>query len=207
MLFRAMLDAMDAWATDGTPPPASRIPRRSDGTLLSGPDWHRQFPPIPGVMKPKAPSDLPLLDWGPEFDKGILQQPPQVIAGKSYTVLVPSVDRDGNEASGVRVPMVSAPLATYAGWNIRDRGFGYGAMQEFTGSTIPFAETDDERNQTGDPRPSILERYGNRAGYVAAIRKAAEKLVADRLMIEEDIERCAAAAANWHAPRHKVGLS
>ncbi len=27
MLFRALLDAMDRWATDGTPPPPSRIPR------------------------------------------------------------------------------------------------------------------------------------------------------------------------------------
>jgi hypothetical protein len=25
-------------------------------------------------------------------------------------------------------------------------------------------------------------------------------------MIEEDVERCITAAANWHAPRHDVGL-
>lgn len=35
MLFRAMLDAMDRWVTDGTPPPPSRIPTRSDRTLVS----------------------------------------------------------------------------------------------------------------------------------------------------------------------------
>ncbi|MBN8908329.1 MAG: hypothetical protein J0H99_17245, partial [Rhodospirillales bacterium] len=34
-LFRAMLDAMDAWATDGTPPPDSRIPTRASGTLVT----------------------------------------------------------------------------------------------------------------------------------------------------------------------------
>ena len=100
--------------------------------------------------------------------------------------------------------MVQAPLATYTGWNIRDRGYGHGAMHEFTGSTIPFAETEAERSQVGDPRSSIAERYGSREAYVAAIRRAAEALVAERLMIEEDVERCAAAAANWHAPRHKV---
>ena len=32
MLFRALLDAMEAWATDGTPPPTAAIPRRADGT-------------------------------------------------------------------------------------------------------------------------------------------------------------------------------
>jgi len=30
MLFRAMIDAMDRWATTGAPPPDSRIPRRAD---------------------------------------------------------------------------------------------------------------------------------------------------------------------------------
>jgi hypothetical protein len=39
MLFRAMLDAMDAWATNGTEPPASRIPRRADGTLCDYEEW------------------------------------------------------------------------------------------------------------------------------------------------------------------------
>ena len=35
MFFRANLVAMDRWATDGTPPPPSRIPTRADGTLVS----------------------------------------------------------------------------------------------------------------------------------------------------------------------------
>src|SRR3546814_14931316 len=31
LLFRAMLDAMDRWATDGTQPPPDRVPRRDPG--------------------------------------------------------------------------------------------------------------------------------------------------------------------------------
>jgi hypothetical protein len=85
-------------------------------------------------------------------------------------------------------------------------GFGHGALHEFTGSTIPFAETDAERIQTGDPRASIVARYGHAKACVDAIRKAAEMLVAERLMIAEDVDRCVAAAANWHAPRHRVSL-
>src|SRR3984885_14680859 len=43
MLFRAMLDAMDRWATDGTLPPDSRIPTRADGTLVDYALWREQF--------------------------------------------------------------------------------------------------------------------------------------------------------------------
>ncbi|HVY43664.1 MAG TPA: alpha/beta hydrolase domain-containing protein, partial [Hyphomicrobiaceae bacterium] len=205
MLFRAMLDAMDAWASKGTPPPDSRIPRRSDGTLVTGEEWHTTFPAIPGVARPQGPSPLEKLDFGPDFEKGILSEPPKR-TGKSYAVLVPAVDVDGNDRAGVRAPMVEAPLATYTGWNLRARGFGHGAMFEFSGSTIPFPESPQERIKIGDPRVSILERYPCKAAYQAAIGEAARKLVDARLMIEEDVERCIAAAADWGRPRHDVSL-
>jgi len=101
---------------------------------------------------------------------------------------------------------VGAPLGTYCGWNLRARGFGQGAMHEFSGSYIPLAETSEERRATGDPRRSILERYPNAKAYVAAITAAARQLVEQRLMLEEDIERAAAAAADWGRPRHDVRL-
>ena len=68
MLFRAMIDAMDRWATTGTAPPDSRIPHRADGTLAAIEEWRRQFPEIPGVATPRAPSALPLLDFGPQAE-------------------------------------------------------------------------------------------------------------------------------------------
>jgi hypothetical protein len=34
-------------------------------------------------------------------------------------ISVPAVDRDGNEVSGIRLPDVTTPLATYTGWNLR----------------------------------------------------------------------------------------
>jgi hypothetical protein len=204
MFFRAMLDALDRWASDGTPPPESRIPRRADGTLVDVDAWRANFPRIPGVATPRGANALPRLDWGPQAAHGVLAEPPTVIPGEGYTVLVPAVDADGNDVAGVRAPMVQAPLATYTGWNLRARGFGEGAMHEFTGSTIPFPETPEHRAQTGDPRPSIKDRYGDAAGYVRAIEAAARRLVAERLMLEEDVARCVAAAADWHAPRHMV---
>jgi hypothetical protein len=33
---------------------------------------------------------------------------------------------------------------------------------------IPFAKTNEERTANNDPRPSLQERYGDHAGYVAA---------------------------------------
>ncbi|MFT5175849.1 MAG: hypothetical protein ACI8W7_004043, partial [Gammaproteobacteria bacterium] len=123
-----------------------------------------------------------------------------------YPTLVPAVDADGNDLPGVRAPMVQAPLATYTGWSLRARGFGHGAMFEFEGSTIALADTESERVMTGDPRPSIAERYGDRDAYVRAIELAARDLVEQRFMLEEDVARCVHLALDWGAPRHDVTL-
>jgi hypothetical protein len=214
-LFRAMMDAMDAWATDGTLPPDSRIPTRADGTLVTYETWRARFPAIPGVMTLAEPNALPLLDFGPDAEQGILREPPVVVHGRNepdgargltYTVLVPAVDDDGNDLAGVRAPMVAAPLGTYTGWNPRSRGYGHGVQWRFEGSYIPFPETVSERVVTGDPRPSIQERYAGKAAYVEAIVAAARALAAQRLLLEEDIARTAEAAADWGRPRHAVTL-
>jgi hypothetical protein len=113
MLFRAMIDAMDRWATSGIAPPDSRIPRRADGTLVPVEEWRRQFPTIPGVATPRAPSALPLLDFGPEAERGILKEPPDIVPRGEYVILVPAVDADGNDIAGIRAPMVAAPLGTW----------------------------------------------------------------------------------------------
>ena len=207
MLFRAMLDALDAWASAGKPPPASRIPLRADGTLVSYDEWRETFPSIPARAIPQSPNPLPLMDFGPEFERGILtKEPPDIVDSDGYAILVPAVDADGNDVAGVRAPMVQAPLGTYTGWNLRSRGYGHGAMHMFDGSYIPFPDTDDERRNTGDPRASNVERYADAAGYVRAVELAAHRLVEEGLMIEEDIERCVAAAADWSRPLHDVKL-
>ncbi len=200
MLFRAALDALDAWASDGTAPPESRIPRRADGSLVDMDDWRRQFPVIPGRAIPKQANALAQLDFGAEAEAGILQEPPRVIAETAYAALVPAVDADGNETAGVRAPMVAAPLATYTGWNLRRPGQGHGATHEFTGSTIPFPGTEEERAYTGDPRPSVAARYGSVDDYVSEIRAAAETLVRARLMLEEDLALCVRLAKAWNRP-------
>ena len=207
MLFRAMLDAMDRWASGGTPPPDSRIPTRANGTLVTIDEWRGQFPAIPGTATPRQPAPLLLFDFGPDAKDGVLDlQPPRVADAEGYTILIPAVDDDGNDIAGVRAPMVEAALGTYTGWNLRARGQGEGYMHEFTGSYIPLAETESMRAATGDPRPAILERYKDAEAYKHAIVEAAQRLAADGLMLEEDVERATADAEDWDRERHGITL-
>ncbi|MEB8386580.1 alpha/beta hydrolase domain-containing protein [Rhodobacteraceae bacterium KMM 6894] len=205
--FRAALDALDAWSRDGTPPPDSRYPRRSDDTLVSYKTWRDAFPDIPGLALPRGPSALEHLDFGAAFaETGAIADPPQIVPGAEYAVQVPMVDSDGNDLGGLRAPMVDAPLGTYTGWAVRRRGVGHGAMLGITGSYIPFSDSEAEREQTGDPRPSIQSRHQTSDAYVDAIRTAATALVADRFMLDEDIQRCADLARDWGRPRHLTRL-
>jgi len=68
------------------------------------------------------------------------------------------------------------------------------------GATYPFARTAAERQATGDPRPSIAERYAGRGDYLMQVRAAAEDLVAQRFLLAEDLDTVLQAAAlRWDA--------
>jgi len=99
------------------------------------------------------------------------------------------VDRDGNEAAGIRLPPVEAPIATTTGWALRRAGFGENDGCEASGQHIAFKTTRAERMAAGDPRLSLEERYTNHDGYVAAVTKAAEKLAQQRLLLASDVQK------------------
>ena len=197
--MRALLDDLIAWVTKGTEPPASRYPRLSTGELV--PPDHRSmgFPPIPGKPLPDHLIN-PLYDYdlGPEFHyvdlSGVISlQPPRI--RQSIPSLVPKVDADGNERSGVASVLHQAPLGTYLGWNVMASGFSKGHGCGFAGGFIPFAATRAERLGSGDPRPSIEERYASHDAYVAAVKRAAERLVEERFLLRKDADRLIAEAA------------
>jgi hypothetical protein len=127
------------------------------------------------------------LDFGPEVGRGIASElPPK--SGGSFTTFVSAVDADGNEIAGVRPVELQAPIGTFTGWNPRHPSQGApGDLMSMMGSSLPFARTRDEREQGGDPRPSLGERYPSRQAYLDAVRAAAQALVADRHVLEEDV--------------------
>ena len=189
-LLRAMLDNLDDWATHDTSPPDSRVPTREAETSVPADVSNTRFPAIPGVRPPTSPNRLYVQDHGPDFDQGVLTvEPPTEDKEKEYTVLVPQVDSDGNDIPGIRGPELEVPLATYTGWNFRPQGAAEEAMAAVNGSYLPFAVTRAERLEKGDPRPSLEERYGSRARYVKLVALASQRLVEQRLILEEDADR------------------
>lgn len=194
-LMRAVLTMMDRWATEGTPPPPSIVPRRADGTLVTPEDALAAFPKVPGFPTPASPSRLPLYDYGPGFDQGfVTEHPPQPVPGKEYTVQMPQVDEDGNDLGGLRSPEIMVPVGTHTGWNLRRAGFAEGDLASLAGSFVPFARTRAEREANGDPRRSIEERYESHEAYVSRIAEATQELVSAGFLLEEDAERYVAAA-------------
>ena len=183
--WRAMIANMDAWVRNDVAPPRSSYPRIDNGTLVPLRDY--AFPPIADVSRPDEASDAEHLDFGPQWQtNGILSiQPPKV--GKPFPVLVPQVDDDGNERDGVRLPELTVPLGTYAGWNLRDPSIGApGQRVSFEASYIPFARTKAERRQEGDPRKSLEERYGSREDYLDRFAHALDELIGQRWILPED---------------------
>ena len=182
--WRVMIANMDAWVREGTLPPPSSYPRIADRNLV--PLRAYAFPKIPGVNRPHEATQAYRLNFGPNWEQGILSiQPPRV--GPAFPVLVPQVDADGNERDGVRLPEVVVPLATYAAWNLRDPSIGASDQRvPFEASYLPFPRTAAERQTSGDPRKSIAERYGNREDYLARYTAAVDDLVQQRWILPED---------------------
>ena len=172
---RAMLVALNKWITDGTAPPASQIPRIDKDQLVTASAL--RFPRIPGVnvvkeaYAPKRP------------DSG------------AFPALVPQVDADGNETSGIRLPELRFPLATYMGWNLRNPSIGAPTEQyPLIGAMVAFPRTRAEREKSGDPRLSIEERYKDEQEYLGKIESAARELAKQRFLLEADVPQVVAKA-------------
>ncbi len=196
-VLRAMLVNLSDWMQTGKVPPPSRYPSRADKTLVDFDTWRAQFPKIPDCNL-HTHNYLPSrLDFGPRFhSEGIADIiPPK--AGKPFQALLPAVNGDGNETSGIVLPEVAVPLGTYTGWNLRALQVGAETMlSPLDGMFIPFAKTKSERENTGDPRLSLEERYPSRADYLSRLTEAARKLQTEGFLLEEDVTRILERVAN-----------
>jgi hypothetical protein len=203
--LRALTIDMDEWVTDGTPPPANRVPNRADGTLVpSLPQSGMGFPNIPGVFYDGIMHTGDLFDFGPRFQRGIIDVQPPLLLGTPYPVFVPKTDADGNDIAGIRLPDISVPLATYTGYAYRAQVPGDPLPMvdgcDASGQRIPFLETPAERVAANDPRLSIQERYPDHSTYVNLVTQAARKLEAERLMLDPDVQAYITAAEAASVP-------
>jgi Alpha/beta hydrolase domain len=194
---RALFLALDAWL-DGTLPPATRVPRLADGTLVPPlPQAGMGFPNIPGVTYTGLKTTRYLFNYGPDYyTTGVPTINPPMITppyednplnGHIYPSFIPKTDSDGNDIAGVRLPDVTVPLATYTGWALR-AGPQANDGCESSGQYIPFLSTKAQRLAAGDPRPSIEERYPSYAEYRSAVMRAIDNLVKDGFMLCEDAD-------------------
>jgi hypothetical protein len=194
---RALFVALDEWV-DGRLPPASRVPRLADGTLVPPlPQSAVGFPDIPGVTYTGLKTTRYRLDYGPGYyTTGIATlNPPFVTApyednplnGPIYPSFVPKTDSDGNDLAGLRLPDVTVPLATYTGWALRSDPQANDGCEQ-AGQYIPLPRTKADRAASGDPRPSVEERYRSFGEYYSNVLRAIDGLVKDRLMLCEDAD-------------------
>lgn len=127
----------------------------------------------------KAPpaSRLFVLEAQPA-NKEIFQAPAYL---PGATIGVPKLDRDGNPATGVMLPDVAVPVASYGAMNAP---LTTAACRQ-GGTTRPFT------------KEVIEARYpGGINEYVGKVRATARALVADRLLLEEDAVVIVNAAAD-----------
>ena len=190
--MRALLVALDAWVTTGQEPPPSRVPRHADGTLVGPTQQDTGFPKIAGVPYNGRMHTGDLFDFGPDAGQGILTTLPPVLRGSPYPMAVPKGDADGNALAGIRLPDIAVPVATYAGWNLRRDPPQEGC--DASGLVVPFAATKAAREASGDPRPSLAERYPDRTTYVRAVAASAAALRDQHLLLAEDADRYVRAA-------------
>jgi hypothetical protein len=194
--MRSLVLSMDRWIRDGVEPPPSRYPLVADKTLVTLEEL--RFPALLGVQKPKELHKAYRVFYGGDFaSKGIISVDPPEVNG-AFPLLVPQVDRDGNELGGLKMPEISVPLATYTGWNLFNAESGpTNLLSSMQGSYIPLARTRAERERTKDPRASIEERYQSRDQYLGLVSAAAKSLVQGGYLRQEDVS-----AIVEHAGRH-----
>lgn len=203
---RALLTALDAWVSEGKLPPPNAVPRIARGELLSAEEHKAAFPAIPGMRHPGRTLRPPRLDYGPRFwTEGIQDIVPPRRDGPPYQTLVPNFDSDGNGVGGIRLPELEVPLGTYQGFNPRAERIGNpDYLTRFDGSFWMFPPTREERLATGDPRPSIEERYPSHGAYIERARMAADALVERRFLLPEDRDSYAKRAEGMAWPPEPI---
>lgn len=178
-LTRAAFANLDAWASDGRPPPPSAVPSVADGTLVTRAEVLAKFAAQTDLacLDPTRLGGLSVLDLGKQVDAGICELPAG--EGAPYARLVANVDETLNEAAGVRLPDVAVPIGCHTGWNPRHPQHG--------APTLPAIFV-------GFSRFLPLDALPERAAYEQRVRVWTQGLIAAGYVLAEDEERVVANA-------------
>jgi hypothetical protein len=185
--MRSLLISMQRWLAAGTAPPPSVYPMVARGELVT--PAKVGFPKIPDVKYSTRLHRVFRMDFGETFRTAgvVTVEPPKL--GRELATLVMQVDRDGNEIAGLKTPQVAVPLGTHTGWNLRDPSIGAPEeLYSMKGSYFPFPRTKSEREQKGDPRLSVEERYAGKDAYLARVRAEAQRLIGNGYLLERDLQ-------------------
>lgn len=160
LVTRALFVQLDEWVSEGREPEPSQVPRRGDGTAVTREEVLASFPE-PALPDPEHLTHTPAIDPDTAWP---------LRTGEPLVALVSAVDANGNERAGIRLPEVAVGAAAYTGWNPRAHVDGLpDVLYEMPGSRLPVPGT--------AARPDA-----------AAIRAAAQDLVAHRFLLPEDLE-------------------
>jgi hypothetical protein len=198
-VLRALLLDLDDWTAKGTEPPASQYPSIARGELV--PRAGVRFPAVPQLRLPAYMPQVWRMDFGAGYEatRVITNEPPRL--GAAFSVLVPQVNDDGNDVAGIRMPEVAVPLGTYTAWHVpypQISGLGY--LSGLGGAFVPFAATREGRQQKGDARLSIEERYRGKQDYLNRVKQSAADLVQARFLLAGDADEVLKRAEDvWNA--------
>ena len=188
--LRALLLALDRWSQGDEPAPPSVYPKIRTGALVAWDQESTGFPAIPNVRYPAVIQQPPYLDLGPHWhSQRIIDVQPPIPRG-DYRVLVPRCDADGNAVGCLSPPEVAVPVATYTGWNLRNKEAGAeNELVSLVGSYLAFPITEADRESTKDPRRSLESRYGTPERYLAQLEDKCRELEQAGYLLAEDADR------------------
>ncbi len=154
--MRALTRSLVEWVTDGKEMPPSRYPMLAKGDLVAANSKALGYPAIPGAPKPDGKLNPVLVyDFGAGYVKadvsGVMEKTPPAIKARPPS-LVPRVDADGNETTGVPSVQLRVPLGTYVGWNETSSGFYKGERMRLPGWIHPVRR--DKGRAHGLRRPA-----------------------------------------------------
>jgi hypothetical protein len=181
--MRALLTDLNAWISDGVPPPSSRVPMRAHGTLVAA---EARCEPISPACPIKAIHTLAAFS-----DQSVL--PPEEIG--RYPVFVPKADDDGMAISGIRQLALRRAARDLHG--VESACAGFWADRAVSAAGRRGAVRADRSGTKGSARSRgrrLRSVIADNEAYVAAVKREAARAVAERLLLEEDAVRSVEAA-------------